>query len=182
MNIETVFQVVPGCLAEAGVDCLLIGGFAVNYHGYTRNTLDVDFMIVAERLERVRSVMITAGFTNVVIEEPASFFSAPDSPWRVDFLHVDADTMRRLMARAIPARVYGFDVRVPALKDLLAMKMHSLSCDPARRMGKDLTDIAYLIVLNHLELPTDIEPLCSRYGTPEMLDQIRARIDVLRTP
>jgi hypothetical protein len=182
MNLETVFQLVPGPLAEAGVECLLIGGFAVNYHGYTRNTLDVDFMIVADRLEIVRRVMTAAGFTNVAIEGPAAFFNAPETPVRVDFLNVDADTMRRLMAHAIPARVYGFDVFIPALKDLLAMKIHSLSSDPARRSGKDLTDIAYLSVLNHLDMQADIEPLCSKYGTPGISDKIRVQIDALRTP
>lgn len=29
-------------IPAAGADCLLVGGFAVNYYGYTRNTLDVE--------------------------------------------------------------------------------------------------------------------------------------------
>jgi len=50
-NLETILDVASRQLSAAGVDCILIGGFAVNYHGYTRNTLDVDFMIVRRQVE-----------------------------------------------------------------------------------------------------------------------------------
>jgi len=50
-NLETILDVASRQLSAAGVDCILIGGFAVNYHGYTRNTLDVDFMIVRGQVE-----------------------------------------------------------------------------------------------------------------------------------
>ena len=49
-------------LPAAGVDCILIGGFAVNYYGYTRNTLDVDFMIVAQQFGVARQIMKQSGF------------------------------------------------------------------------------------------------------------------------
>ena len=36
----------------------------VTHDAYTRNTLDVDFMIAAEHLDDVRRIMMQAGFTN----------------------------------------------------------------------------------------------------------------------
>ncbi|MDZ4198331.1 MAG: hypothetical protein U1E27_03505 [Kiritimatiellia bacterium] len=182
MNIESVFQLVSRQLAEAGVDGLLIGGFAVNFYGYTRNTLDVDFMIVAEDAETVRRVMTTAGLSNVVIEDHVAFFSDPDSSLRVDFLNVDSLTMNHLMANAIPARVAGCDLHVPALKDLLAMKIHSLATDSVRRAGKDLPDIAYLSVLHHLDIEEDLAPICARYGNPDVFKMIQTQIAALRKP
>ena len=41
-NLEKVLDVASRQLPAAGIVCILIGGFAVNYHGYTRNTLDVE--------------------------------------------------------------------------------------------------------------------------------------------
>jgi hypothetical protein len=41
-SLSDILHVVTNRMKDAGVDCLLIGGFAVNYHGYTRNTLDIE--------------------------------------------------------------------------------------------------------------------------------------------
>jgi 2-methylisocitrate lyase-like PEP mutase family enzyme len=63
-GLDQVFEIAARALPAAGVECLLIGGFAVNHFGYTRGTLDVDFMIVSDRLEDVRRIMREAGFLN----------------------------------------------------------------------------------------------------------------------
>jgi predicted nucleotidyltransferase len=179
--LETVLDVASRQLPAGGVDCILIGGFAVNYHGYTRNTLDVDFMVVSEQLDAVRQIMTRAGFTNISIENNVAFFSAPSSPLRVDFLRVDGGTMSKLLANAVSASVHGYRLKVPALKDLIAMKIFALSQDIARRMGKDLPDIAYLSVLHDLDLESEIRPLCSRFGTQRIYDLIRDQVEALRT-
>ena len=41
-TLDRILEIASRQLAAAGVDCLLIGGFAVNHYGYTRNTLDVE--------------------------------------------------------------------------------------------------------------------------------------------
>ena len=82
-NLDEVFEIVSQQLPAAGVDCLLIGGFAVNHYGYTRNTLDVDFMIVSERLGDVRRIMLAAGFSNIDVHENVAFFAIPTEGPRV---------------------------------------------------------------------------------------------------
>jgi hypothetical protein len=91
--IKDVFEVVSCRLPDAGIDFLMIGGHAVNYYGYVRATMDVDFMIAASDLSAVRDVMKSAGFSNVSSAENVSFFSRPESPLRVDFLTVDANSL-----------------------------------------------------------------------------------------
>ncbi len=169
-------------LSAAGVEYILIGGFAVNFHGYTRNTLDVDFMIVAQQFDVLSQIMKQSGFTNIVRDKNVAFFSAPDSPLRVDFLFVDGDTMRKLLANAIVADVHGVKLKVPALMDLIAMKIFALSQDVDRRIGKDLPDIAYLSAIHDLNLNSDIRPLCDRFGTRRVYALIRRQVEELRTP
>lgn len=181
-GLMTALAVASRQLSAADVDCILIGGFAVNYHGYTRNTLDVDFMIVAQQFGIVRKIMKQSGFTNITTNKNVAFFNSPGSPLRVDFLSVDGDTMRKLLVNAIIANVHGFQVKVPALMDLIAMKIFSLSQDVARRMGKDLPDIAYLSVINNLDLESDIRPLCNRFGTRKIYNLIRGQVEALRRP
>jgi len=47
----TTLRAVAEALAKAGVPVLLIGGLAVNQYGYTRATVDVDFLLAADDLE-----------------------------------------------------------------------------------------------------------------------------------
>lgn len=182
IELTTILAIATRQLPAAGVDCLLIGGFAVNCHGYTRNTLDVDFMIVADQLDVVKRVMVEAGFTNVSIEDNVAFFTAPGSPLRVDFLRTDGDTMRKLLAQAVTASLHGCPIKVPALKDLLAMKIFALSQNVARRRGKDLPDIAYLVAIHELDLESEIRPLCDRFGSSEVYALIRDDVQALRAP
>jgi hypothetical protein len=179
-DLRTIFDLVARALPAAGVECLLVGGFAVNHHGYTRNTLDVDFMIVAEQQEAVRTVMRGEGFTNVAVHGTVMFLQRPGSPWRVDFLHADRDTMAELFSRAEVTTVHGSQVKVPALKDLIAMKLFSLAQNPERRMGKDLPDIAQLAVLNGLDLERDLRPLANRYATEAVFELVSSHVRALQ--
>ena len=181
-GLETILNITSCQLSEAGVDCILIGGFAVNYYGYTRNTLDIDFMIFTEQLAIVRDIMTQSGFTNITIEDTVAFFNNPDLPMRIDFLRVDKDTIQKLSANAIKANIHGYEIKIPALKDLIAMKVFSLSQNTARRMAKDLPDIAYLCVLNSLDLKSDILPLCNRFGTPEVYNLISSQVKEMVKP
>ena len=181
-GLDAIFDVATRRLPAEGVACLLVGGFAVNYHGYTRNTLDVDFMILADRADTVRRVMTEAGFVNVIVEANVTHYQARDGVLRADFLNVDGETLDRLLTGAVVADVRGYRLKIPALMDLLAMKIFALSRDPARRAGKDLPDIATLSVLHDLDPETDLRPLCARFGTPEVYETIAGQTAALRTP
>ncbi|MBL7114813.1 MAG: nucleotidyltransferase [Kiritimatiellae bacterium] len=181
-GFSRILSIASRDLPAAGVDCLLIGGFAVNHYGYSRNTLDVDFMIVADQVNATRRVMTEAGFTNVSVLDNVVFFSSGDAEPRVDFLKVDAETMQKLLANAVEIRVRGCVLQVPVLRDLLAMKVFSLTQSTARRMGKDLPDIAFLTVINDLDLQADIRPLCERFGSAEIYELIHKQVEGLRQP
>ena len=181
-NLDKIFEIASSRLPAVGVDCLLIGGFAVNHYGYTRNTLDVDFMIVAEQVDDVRTIMREAGFINVDIRDNVAFFSAPDGGPRVDFLRVDSETMSKLLANGARTEICGHVLWIPSLNDLIAMKIFALGQSTARRMGKDLPDIAYLSVINDLDVVLDIKPICDRFGNAEVFALIKGQIEGLKAP
>ena len=175
-DLQSVFDLAAGDLASSGIACLLIGGFAVNHYGYTRNTLDIDWMIASDNKDDVRRIMAQAGFTNVAVHENVTFFNRPGSPLRVDFLHVDGQTLAQLLARASSVVLYGRIVRAPSLRDLLAMKFFALAQAPERRMDKDLPDIAYLSILNNLDPERDLHPLAQRYATEALFQKVCEKI------
>lgn len=181
IGLNLVFEIVSTKLPVAGVDCLLVGGFAVNHYGYTRNTLDVDFMIAAVHINIVRKIMIQSGFTNISVTDNVVFFNAPNKPLRVDFLQVDRHTMLKLTENAETIVIRGHSLKVPSLKDLLAMKLFALGQAESRRIDKDLPDIAYLAIINELDFKAELLPLCRRFATEDIYRQICDKVKSIQS-
>ena len=179
-DVDLVLDVVTRLLPESGVDVILIGGHAVNTYGVSRATQDIDFMIAASHEKAVCRVMHDAGFSNTALYETVMFFSRPGSPFRVDFLKVDEETITKLLANARKVDYLGgHTVLVPRLKDLLAMKLFSLSSGGAKRESKDFFDIVNLTLENGLDLNRDLHPLCQEFGSEEIFNRVCAHIEEL---
>ena len=130
---DEILDVVTARLPAAGIDCIMIGGHAVNHYGVLRATQDIDFMIAAADEDAVRRIMSEAGFSNVASHETVIFFQCPGSPMRVDFLKVDGQTMSRLLQSAVETSYFeGRSVRVPSLRDLIAMKVFAMGAGRQR--------------------------------------------------
>lgn len=56
-----VFESVGKLSGQLGFPVLLIGGYAVNFYGYNRTTLDVDFLIAADSFPAWRSGLESIG-------------------------------------------------------------------------------------------------------------------------
>jgi len=174
---DYVFDVVSQRLPQAGIDCVMIGGHAVNHYGFSRATQDIDFMIAAADEAAVRRVMLGAGFVNIATHETVTFFNRPGSPLRVDFVKVDAGTMAALLAAAVTVEYFaGRRVKVPRLQDLLAMKIFALTSGNPRREDKDFPDIVHLVIENKLDVDADLRPLCDRFGTEAIYARLCTRI------
>ena len=172
---------VVNVISREGIEALLIGGFAVNYYGYTRNTLDVDFMFAADHADKLCQAMRNTGFTNIDRQDLAIFFSRPDSAFRVDFLQVDNLTMQQLLESAVMADFHGTQVKVPALKDLLAMKLFALKSNADKRIHKDLPDIAYLVVMHNIDVESDLLTLCERFADEKIFEDIKNEISRIQS-
>ena len=175
-----IFRVVADVLEPSGIDCLLIGGLAVNHYGYSRSTLDVDFMIVSDDRDEVRNAMRNAGFTNMSTQPNVMFFQRPETTLRIDFLNTDKSTMSKMLGHAVRAEFCGRNVRVPSLLDLLAMKFFALSQASGRRADKDIPDIAWLSLINGLDVEIDLHPLSLRFANEDIFHRVSAKIKELQ--
>jgi len=180
-DLQAVFDVVANTLPAAGVECLLVGGFAVNHYGYSRSTLDIDFMIVSDNRDAVREAMRNAGFTNISVLQNAMFFQRPGTTLRVDFLNTDKSSMAKMQKSAVQAEFCERKVRLPSLQDLLAMKFFALSQAFGRRADKDVPDIAWLTLANGLDVETDLRPLALRFANETVFRRVREKIMEIQT-
>lgn len=137
-------------LEQADISWCSIGGIAVNHWaGEQMVTLDVDFVVAADSVEKAEECLLKAGF------------QAEEFEWSINFkgkskVSIQLTTEKQYLdfpSRGIAADVHGILMRVASLEDTLAGKIRAWS-DPKRRQSKrikDLADIARLVE-SHPEL------------------------------
>ena len=135
------------CLERADVAWCTIGGVAVNHWAeQPMVTQDVDFVVAADAIERVVSLLTEAGFCAQRFESRRAGINFKGHSALSIQLSTE-DFYRDFPSRAVAADVNGILLRVASLEDTLKGKIKAWS-EPQRRQSKrlkDLTDIARLV-------------------------------------
>lgn len=133
------------CLNAAGVDYLLVGGWAVALHGYARTTGDLDIWICvdAENARRVYRALgefgaPLAGMSAEDFEEDGMIFQIGVAPCRIDIINrISGVEYSEAVRRAKESESGGVPFRMISLEDLIANKK-------ASARPKDLLDVRQL--------------------------------------
>ena len=133
------------CLNKAGVDYIMVGGWAVNLHGYVRATIDLDIWILADQ-ENARKVYAALGEFGAPLGQvkPEDFaqdgtiFQIGVAPCRIDVINkIDGGKYAEASPRAIQKTIEGVPVRIISREDLIVNKR-------ASGRTKDLADAEIL--------------------------------------
>ncbi len=75
MNFENEFEEVLAAFYEYKVSYMLVGGYAVNFHGYERNTSDLDIWVKSthENLDKIAAALNKLGFDKSSIDHIRKF-------------------------------------------------------------------------------------------------------------
>jgi hypothetical protein len=81
MNFEKNFEDTLAVLHRHGVNYMVVGGYAVNFHGYERNTGDLDIWVKStqENIARIAKALSELGFDDSSIEHVKNV--DPDIPF-----------------------------------------------------------------------------------------------------
>lgn len=137
-------------LEKADISWCTIGGIAVNHWAAEQMvTLDVDFVVAADSIERARAALTDAGFTSQEFEWSINFKGRS----KVAVQLTTEETYRDFASRGVAADVHGILLRVASLEDTLTGKILAWS-DPKRRQSKRFKDLADItrLVESHPEL------------------------------
>jgi hypothetical protein len=115
---------------RANVDAVLVGDYAVAFHGRPRATKDIDFVLEGsdENLARASDALARFGAPPVVVQgirrmKPTEVVFMGQPPLRVDFLRsIEGLSTADLFARAVQAKLDDVAVRVISLDDLIVNK------------------------------------------------------------
>ena len=144
-------------LAEHDIPHLIVGGFAVQEHGYPRVTIDVD-IVVPDVLEAVE--FLTASLTG-------PFFRVPEIPDHVEDrrnqVELDILPAGKVVKRGckIPFPQPGVSsgkLQIISLEDLISLKLDSWNNSPNHRL-KDKSDVVELILRRKLPRDLAVNPV-----------------------
>lgn len=130
MNIHPDFEELLRLLEKHRIEYMIVGGYAVAFHGYPRFTKDIDvfFRLTGENALRLRDALVAFGFREEDL--PIEAFSTAGNvltfgvaPTRIDLINeIDGVTYDEARPNVVRGR-YG-DVEVPfiGLADLVKNK------------------------------------------------------------
>lgn len=156
------------------LEFLVIGGFAVNFYGYSRDTADVDILVLRDASPAWIALFAGLGYT--VLRDAGTFiqFAPPrQGDWPVDLMLVRQESFVPMLSESHEAEMYGVQVRIPRLEHLIALKLHALKHTRVHRFLKDFQDVEGLVRVNHLDLQSEkIRQLFLKYGTLDLYEKV----------
>jgi predicted nucleotidyltransferase len=135
---------VSAAIEAAGLRYMLVGGLAVNIHGYLRATRDLDLMLMVEDTQAVDALLGELGYE--ALDRRLDLHSYLRGTQRLDILFARRPISRGLLERAAMTSFDGGEVPVISLEGLLGLKIQAFN-DDMRRLG-DLKDMLELVRAN----------------------------------
>ena len=151
MDFEIVLKRLIFEFSRLHIRCAAIGGFALGVLGVPRQTLDLDFLVHRDDLEKLDDALTALGYTRVFQSENVSQYRHPDTRWgSVDFIHAFRKISLAMLDRAkdYPAVGGKQSLRTAQPEDVIGLKVQAMFNDPERRPQEQ----------------NDIERLMARYG------------------
>ena len=159
---------------DGGLQCLVIGGLAVNFYGYSRETADIDLLISRNQQADWRKLFSDLNYT--VDRDAGTFVQlAPptEGEWPVDLMLVNEATFFPMWEHSRDVRMMGARMKIPSLEHLMALKLHALKHTRPHRFLKDFQDLEGLIMVNHLDPNSEkVRELFLKYGTLDLHEKI----------
>jgi len=131
-------------LDQARISYALIGGFAVNAHGFVRATHDLDIMVLVEQADMLHDTL--TGLAYRTLDRRPDMASYVRAPLRLNVLYARREISRDLLARAAEIAHGDVKTRVVPLEGLIGLKIQAFHDDPRRI--RDLDDIIQLLKIN----------------------------------
>jgi predicted nucleotidyltransferase len=147
-----------------GTRFAVIGGLAVNLHGYLRATHDLDFLIDERDRVAAETALGALGYQLFFATAEVASFARGDH--RIDLLFARRPLSRQMLAATTPLTAGELVLPVVSVEDLIGLKLQAYGNDPRRL--RDLADIREL--LNRHRSALDFGRIAAYAEALEMLD------------
>ena len=176
------FKIVLGLILEAfqkeNIRYGLIGGFALGALGLPRATVDLDFLVHRDDLNKVDAIMKSNGYECAYKSENVSqYISSIKIFGEVDFLHAFRKASQGMLERAKELDIFEGKLKIRVLRpeDIIGLKLQAMAND-TKRVARELLDIEALMDYYRMNLDWElIEDYFSIFEQKEKFSELKAK-------
>ena len=180
MDFKLVIDKLLTAFQDEDIHYALIGGFALGALGITRATVDIDFLVHRDDLDKVHTILTGLGYDRAFHTDNVSQYLSADNLFgEVDFLHAFREISVGMLQRAENKKVFDetISIKVLRIEDLIGLKVQAIANDETRK-PIDLADIRALIALCEKEIDWPLlENYFAMFGFQELLKDLRKGIE-----
>lgn len=146
MNFELFFKHVITSFEESEIRYAFVGGFALGIMGILRSTMDLDFLLFTDDLDKADNILTQNMYTCVHRSENISQYSSEIRELgHVDFIHAFRPLSKNMLNRASRFTVFEkYSVPVLTPEDIIGLKIQAIANDPTRET-EDYQDMRLLL-------------------------------------
>lgn len=178
MDFKTVLEKLLTAFKEQNIRYALMGGFALGAMGVPRGTVDIDFLVNRDDMDRVDIIMQVLGYKCRYRSDNVSQYVSPLKIFgEVDFLHAFRSPSLTMLQRAEEKKMFNETLAVKVLRaeDIIGFKVQAIANDKSRR-AVDLDDIESLIKHHKTALDWSLlEEYFALFGFNEMFSEFRRK-------
>jgi hypothetical protein len=170
MDFKTVLEKLLSAFIAHNIRYALMGGFAMGLWGGSRSTVDLDFLVHRDDMDKVHETMTGLGYERRYRTENVSqYTSSVRVLGGIDFIHAFREASLEMLERAREKDIFGGSLRIRTLipEDIIGLKLQSIKNNPSREKT-DLADIEMLISVRRGDL--DLKLLRKYFKIFEMED------------
>lgn len=181
MDFKTVTSNLLAAFELGQVSYALIGGFAVSLWGYQRATVDIDFLVNNNDMEKVRQIVEGMGYKCIHASENVTQFISDDKRLgTLDFLHAFRPASLAMLKHAELKTIFEGEQSIPVIlpEDLIGLKIQALNNDPSRA-SLDMVDIEALMNIFGAKLDWNrIKGYFELFSRQDTFAKLRLKYDV----
>ncbi len=157
MDFERVLRALLELFEREKIRYGVLGGFALGALGVARTTMDIDFLIHRDDLERLNNLLSELGYRLWVRTENVSHYRHLDPAWgALDFLHAFRQYSLEILERTRTQPVFGGTLHIKVLQpeDVIGFKIQAIANNPLRA-AREALDIESLMSHHRNKLDWD---------------------------
>ena len=145
MDFHQVTSTLLRDFENEGIRYAVIGGFALGFWGATRATIDMDFLLRREDVERTEEILSKYHYRCIQKTVNVGQYVSDHSTYgTVDFIFAARNVSKKMLDRSVVVEFGTEKVKVLIPEDIIGLKVQALSNDPSREI-KDYADIDALL-------------------------------------
>jgi hypothetical protein len=178
VDFERVLKALLAEFRRYKIRYAVIGGLALGVLGYTRATMDLDFLVHRDDLEKLHKRLTAMGYERLMQTENVSHYHHREEAWGgVDLVHAFRRVSLAMVARAQNYKVFGGrqTIRVANPEDVIGLKVQDMVNDPDRK-PQETADIERLMSLHGKKLDWErIQEFYDIFGLKDEANRLRDR-------